>query len=110
MVYRLRHTLTHQSGRRYRVIQPREDRHLEDRRDAAPLIAQRNAGGGVEFHLAGSIRAISEFVLESLQTQSVQGAIGKKSRDEEARRTTWGLGEHQKRIAHWCGEEPLVAR
>jgi hypothetical protein len=80
------------------------DDHLDDRLDAAPLLADEGSRGALEPDLGGGIRAVAELVLEPLDLEA-----GLRPFDEEAREPRGRLGEHEERIRHRRGAEPLVA-
>ena len=63
----------------------------------------------MELDLARGVRAIAQFVLESLKADPVDRAVRRPARQEEAREPPGSLRGDEERVAHRRGEEPLVA-
>ena len=109
MVKRLQRGLPHQAGRAGQAVEPRQRHHLEDRRDAAPFVADALAPRAGELDLARRVAPVAELVLQALQADRVARAVGPEARQQEAGDAAFGLREHQPRVAHRRREEPLVA-
>ena len=92
-----------------RAVEPGVTDHLDDRRHAAPLLADEPRPRAVELDLGRGIRAVAELVFEPLEVERVDFAVGRPARKEEAREPALGLREHEERIAHRRRAEPLVA-
>src|SRR5438093_8664941 len=90
---RLRDTRAHPGGGAGRAVEPRVVDHLDDRRDAAALLADHPRPGAPKLDLAGGIRAVAELVLEALDVEAVALAVGGPARQEEAGEAARGLGE-----------------
>ena len=108
MVHRLRQRHAHEAGRGERAIEPRQLHHLDDGAHAGALVAdpQRESLGELDF--ARRIGAVAELVLEPLQPQRIDRAIGPKARHEKTGQPARRLRQHQKGVAHRRGEKPLV--
>ena len=83
--------------------------HLDDRRDAAPLVAHHSRPGAAELDLARGVRAVAELVLEPLDVDRVALAVGGESRHQEAGEAAVRLSQDQEGVAHRRRHEPLVA-
>ena len=83
--------------------------HLDDRRHAAPLLADHARPGAAELDLAGGVGAVAELVLEALDVEGVALAVGGPARHQEAGDPRLGLGEDEESVAHRRRAEPLVA-
>ncbi len=68
--------------------------------------AQRERIG--EFDFARRIGAIAELVLQPLQAQPVDRAVGAKARHEKTSQPAGRLRQHQEGVAHRRGQEPFV--
>src|SRR5690606_31889885 len=77
--------------------------HPDDRRDAAPLLADEPRRDPAELDLRRRQRAGAELVLEALELHP------RAALDEEAREPAGRLGEHEEDVAGRVGAEPLVA-
>ena len=69
-------------------------------------IAHRVGAG--EFHFGGSVGAVAELVLQPLEPDRVDGAIGRKARHEETAQALVGLRQHQEGVAHRRRHEPFM--
>ena len=76
---------------------------------AAAFLADPPGEGVGEFDLGGRVRPVAELVLEPLQTQSVERAVGAKSRHEKTGEPARGLREDKEGIAHRSREKPFMA-
>src|SRR4029079_3227228 len=84
--------------------------HLDHRATACARPSAQRGAAAVELDLRGGVRAVAQLVLEALQPESVEFAVGEAPRHPEAGDTAVGLGEDEERVALGSGEEPLVAR
>ena len=62
----------------------------------------------LELHLRGRIGAVAELVLEPLEGQRVDAAVGQEARHQEAGEPARRLRQHQEGVAHGRRHEPLV--
>ena len=85
------------------AVQPRVRDHLDDRRDAAALLAQQPGRRAAELDLARGERARAELVLQALDLEA------RAALDDEAREPAGRLREHEEDVAHRVRAEPLVA-
>src|ERR1700739_3246202 len=106
---RLRDALAHESRRADGVVEAGIDAPLENRGNPTALFRDQQSVGVVELDLARGVRAIAAFVLEALETPSIDTAVGLKARHQEARQPARRLRQDQERIAHRRGKEPLLA-
>ena len=109
MVHRLRQRHAHEAGRSERAIEPGQLHHLDDGAHARALVAdpQRVRAGELDF--ARCIGAVAKLVLEPLQPERIDRAIGPKTRHEEAGEPALRLRQHQEGVAHRRRQEPFVA-
>ena len=98
----------HQAGRAHRAVEPRARHHLDDGRHAAALLADQPGVRSLELHLGGGIGAVAELVLEPLEAQRIDGAVGQEARHQEAGEAARRLRQHQEGVAHGRRHEPLV--
>ncbi len=75
-----------------------------------PSSPNRCAQASDEFDFGRGIGAVAELVLQALDIDAVERAVGQAARHEKARQTAVRLGEHQMRIALRRRKEPLVTR
>ena len=108
MMQRLRKRHAHHSGGRDHAVDTRELHHLDDGAHAAPLLADPPREGLHELDFGRGIRAIAELVLEPLQAQRVDRAVGPEARHEEAGQPARRLRQHQEGVAHRRRHEPFV--
>ena len=108
-MHRLRHRLTHDPGGAERAVEPRIIAHLENRRDAASLIAQPECPRAGELDFRAGVGAVAELVLEALQAERIERAVGREARQEEAGHAAGCLGRDQESVAHRRRQEPFVA-
>src|SRR5471032_2249703 len=105
----------HQRGAADHAIETREVRHFDDRRYAAPFVANHDAVGIEEFDLAADVRAVSELVLELLDLHGILRSIRRETWDVEAGNRSVFLGvvagarQNEMGVALGCREEPLMA-
>ena len=109
VMHRKREAHAHQTGGCGDAIQSRELNHFDDGLNAAALLADPPGEGLGEFDLGGGVRPVAELVLEPLQTQRVERAVGTKTRHEKTGEAARGLREHEKGIAHRRREKPFMA-
>ena len=83
--------------------------HLDDRADAASLLADAARPGTVEADLGGSVGTVAELVLEPVDVERVALAVGQDARDEVAGEPAGSLRGDEERVAHRRRAEPLVA-
>ncbi len=108
VVQRQRQRRAHQPGGAERAVEPGQRAHGEDLRHAAALVADAPGQRVVELDLAAGVGVVAELVLEALDVQRVDAAVGQQPRQQEAAQPAGGLREHQVRIAHRRRHEPLV--
>ena len=82
--------------------------HLEDRRDAASRLAERESDGAVELDLGRRVRTVAELVLQANQSHRCCACRRPAAAARGSSSTPVVLREHQVRIALRCREEPLV--
>ena len=109
MVHGLRQRHAHEAGRGEAAIEPRQLHHLNDGAHAGALVADPQCESAGEFDFARRVRAVAELVLQPLQPQRIDRAVGAKARHEEAGEPARGLRQHQERIAHRRGQKPFVS-
>ena len=109
VVGRLRHRPSHQRRRAEHAVEPGLHDHLEDRGDAAPLLADERRRRALQRDLGRRVGAVPELVLQALEPNAVALAVLGHARDEEAREPVRRLREHEERVAHRRRAEPLVA-
>ena len=109
MMHRLRQRHAHEAGRRERAIEPRQLHHLDDGAHAGAFVADAPGVSAGEFDLARRIGAVAELVLEPLQPQRIDRAVGPKARHEKTGEPARRLRQHQKGVAHRRREKPFVA-
>ena len=109
VVQRERQRVPHQAGGAERAVQPRQRPHGQDLRHAAPLLADEPGERAVELHLRAGVGVVAELVLQSLDRDRVDRAVGAPARQEQAAQTLRRLRQHQEGVAHRRREEPLVA-
>jgi hypothetical protein len=76
--------------------------------DATTLLANQQAVGLLEDHLARGVGMIPQLVLEALQQQRIDRAVRQKARHKKTGQPTGGLCKHQEGIAHRRRQKPLV--
>src|SRR5258708_30218697 len=106
---RLRHRLTHQCRRANAAIEPGVIAHLDNGRNAAPLLADELRVGTVELHLARRIRAVAKLVFQPEDLNRVALALRRPARHQKATQAFRRLCEDKKDVAHWRRHEPFVA-
>ena len=99
----------HQPGGAHGTVEPRAGHHLDDGGHAAPFLADQPGVRGLELHLRGGIGAVAELVLEPLEAQRIDAAVGQEARHQEAGKPARRLRQHQEGVAHRRRHEPLVA-
>src|SRR5258708_29012978 len=105
----------HQRGAADHAIEAREVRHFDDRRYAAPFVADHHAVGVEELDFAAYVRAVAELVLELLDLHGVLRSIRCETWDIEAgNRAAFldaftGTRQYEMGIALLRGKEPLMA-
>ena len=105
----LSHALAHEARGGDRIVEPGVDPHFQYRRDTPTFLSYEQPVSRLEFHFARGVGMVSELVLQALQTQRVDAAVGNEARHEETRQTGGRLCEHQEGIAHRSREEPFVS-
>ena len=100
---RLQRAAPQARGPAEQAVEPGVVDHPDDRRHAAPLLADEPCPDAAELDLGGRERARPELVLEPLELHP--GA----ALDEEARQAARRLGENQEHVARRVRAEPLVA-
>ena len=75
-------------------------------RPSSPMAQRVRA---VELDLGGGVRAVAELVLQALEAQRVDAAVGQEARHQEAGEPARRLRQHQERVRHRRRHEPLVA-
>src|SRR6185437_9584075 len=108
MMHRLRHRLPHQAGGADGAVEPRVIAHLDDGRDAAPLLADQFGIGAVEFDLARGVRFVAELVLEPVDVDRVALAVRRPARHQETAQALRRVGEDEEGVAHRRRHEPFV--
>ena len=103
VVHRLRQRHAHETRGRERAIEPRQLHHLDDGAHARALVADAQGVRAGELDLARSVRAVAELVLEPLQAERIERAVGPKARHEEA-------GQPDRRLAPAPGRRRTSAR
>src|SRR3546814_8889950 len=73
------------------------------------FLADEPAVRPLQLDLRGGIGAVAELLLQALQAQRVYRAVGQEARHQETGEPALRLGQHEEAVAHWRGEEPLVA-
>ena len=63
----------------------------------------------IEFDFAARIRLVAKLVLQALDADCIDAAVGQPARQKEAAQPRTCLREHEERVAHRRREEPLVA-
>ena len=104
----LRERLAHQRCGTGDAVEPGVVHHLDDRRDAASLVADPQRKRAVELDLARRVGTVAELVLEPLDAKRVARSVRQHARQEEARQAAGRLREDEKRVAHRGRAEPLV--
>ncbi len=74
-----------------------------------PFLADAHGIGVVELDLRRGVGAVAELVLQPLEMQRVDRAVGPKARHEETGQPARRLRQHQERVAHRRRHEPFVA-
>ncbi len=77
--------------------------HLEDRPEPTSLLADEPGDGTVERDLGRGVRAVAELVLQPLDPEARLRPL-----EQEAGEPGRRLREHEERVAHGRGAEPLV--
>ena len=108
VVRRLGDCAPHQPGRAEHAVEARQVDHLDDRRDAAPLLADAPRPRAVERDLRRRVRAVAELVLEPVDPERVARAVGQDARQQVAREPARRLRQHEERVRHRRRAEPLV--
>ena len=101
--------LAHTAGAADHAVEARVVDHLDDRRDAAALVADHLGPGAAELDLGGRVRAVAELVFQALDVDPVALAVRREAGEEEAREAALGLRQHQECVAHRGRHEPFVA-
>ena len=109
MVHGLRQRHAHEARRGEPAIEPRQLHHLDDGADAGALVADPQSVSAGEFDFARRIGAVAELVLEPLQAERIDRAVGPEARHEETRQPARRLRQHQEGVAHRRGQKPFVA-
>ena len=100
---RLGHRTPHQGRRAEDAVEARVVDHLEDRPEPTSLLADEPGDGTVERDLGRGVRAVAELVLQPLDPEARLRPL-----EQEAREPGRRLREHEERVAHGRGAEPLV--
>ena len=100
--------VAHQRGRAEHAVEAGGGDHLDDRADAAALVAQPPGERAVELDLRRRVGAVAELVLEPDDVEPVAAAVGQRARHHEAGQPALGLREHEEDVVHRRGREPLV--
>ena len=79
VMQRMREPRAHQAGGGNRAILPRQLHHLDDGADALALVADPLGIGADEFDLGRGIGAVAELVLQPLELDRVDRAVGLES-------------------------------
>ena len=106
----LRDRTPHQAGRAEHAVEPRVHDHLDDRRDAATLLADTPRPRALEPDLRRRVRAVAELVLQPVDVERVAPAVREDARQQVARQPARRLREDEERVAHRRRAEPLVRR
>ncbi|CAB5618105.1 Uncharacterised protein [Pseudomonas putida] len=109
MVRGLGQRLSHQSAGADHAIETSHGHHFDDGRHSTPLFTDHPRQGAAKLHFAGSIGAVAELVLQTLDIELIVRVVGAVAWQQEAAQALVGLGQRQEGIAHWCRAEPLVA-
>ena len=100
--------LAHQAAGAQSAIEPGQGAHLQNLRDATPLLADQPGGRALEFDLGAGVGLVAKFVLQALDMHRIAAAVRQDARQKQARQAAAGLGQDQERVAHGCGHEPFV--
>jgi len=74
-----------------------------------PSSPTRQANASVNSTSLDALDRLPELVLEALQTQRIDRAVGPETRHEKTRQSARRLCQHQESVAHRRGKEPLAA-
>ncbi len=108
-MHRLRQRRPHQPGRADGAIEPGVIAHLDDGRDAAPLLADQLREGALEFDFARGVRLVAELVFQPVDAHGIARAVRRPARHQEAGKPLGRLREHEEGVAHRRRHEPFVA-
>ena len=102
--------LPHPGGAADDAVEPGHVDHLDDRPDAAALLADPPGDGVVVLDLGRGVGPVAELVLEPLQAHAGCSEPSGSTRGSRKQvRPAGRLGEHEEQVAHRRAGEPLVA-
>ena len=101
--------LAHQAAGAQRAIKTRHRAHFEDLRNAPAFIAHQPGRGVFKLDLAAGVGLVAQLVLEALDANTVEAAVGQYTWQEKAAQSAWRLRQHQEGVTHRCREKPFVA-